>query len=125
MKEQEQERLRRERLLAVERARKAAEEQAAAAAAAKRQAEERKRQEEKEKEKEKASEKRVEQPVAVPETPAAPASDNEYEAELNAHLLTIEVQFNIRTLLTVARISNQTFSKYAPKIPYGRRLVSN
>jgi hypothetical protein len=92
MNEQEQERLRRERLLAVERARKAAEEQAAAAAAAKRQAEERKRQEEKEKVK--AAEKRVEQPVAVvPETPAPPVGENEYEAELNAHLLTIEVQF--------------------------------
>jgi hypothetical protein len=93
MKEQEQERLRRERLLAVERARKAAEEQAAAAAAAKRQAEERKRQEEKEKKK--AAEKRVEPVAVVPETPAAPVGENEYEAELDAHLLTIEVQFCI------------------------------
>jgi hypothetical protein len=111
MKEQEQERMRRERLLAVERARKAAEEKAAAETAAKRQAEERKRQEQKEKEQKaagKATEKAVERTVAVPETPIVPVAANECEAEFKTHLATIEVPPQKLPSLTANRISSQT-----------------
>jgi hypothetical protein len=120
----EKERIRQERILALEQARKEDEKRvaaaAAAAAAAKQQAEERKRQAE-----QKAREEAEKQKEALKAVPSRDSTSNPCELEFDAHLAMIEVLFKLFPTNVSSSQSSQMFLKLVRKILYGKKPVSN
>ena len=115
---QEKERIRLERMQALEKARKKAEEEAAA----RRRAQELQKQQAEEE----SRKKKEEEKEAVGSTSPA-ISSNESQVEFDSHLATIEVAPHTHSLrhfyLFYVSRSSQMYSRHARKIPSGRKLV--
>jgi len=139
-RELEQERIRQERVRALEKARREAEEKAAtataaaaaatavataAATAAKKQEEERERQA---KEQLRQAEKQKETAISVPPKISSSTTTDPCEGEFESHLATIEVRSvykNMHALANHSSQSSQMFSRLVQRTRHGRRLVLN